>query len=194
MNDNNNNHIKLYTFFTNLDVKHLWQQNCHVDWLTGVALSKSKPDNSTDSYYTHCSAFAASVCARLNVPMIGPPSVRTEGLANLQSIWLSENGLKNGWNNIDSVNDAQSKANEGNLVIVAYYDNLNYSNGHVAFIAPSFDINDITKIYLCQAGKINMSCEEAPEWFNFDEYTCWYHPLSDENFEYVNECNNYYNK
>lgn len=139
-----------------LDVEHNWLQNQYVDWLTG----KRMPDNyenKNDSFLTHCSSFVKAVCYKLNIPMMGPPYVGTEGLANKQCVWLAQFGYLFDWEEIDHFN-VSKHANDGNLVVVCYYNADEFTCGHVAIVMPTHSLDE--KIYVCHAGLHNYVCTE----------------------------------
>lgn len=163
----------LKKFLENQNVETKWKQNNYIDWLSGDTIIKELA-NPKDSFNTHCSAFVASICKQLNINILGPPDVRTEGLANLQYDWLNNNNIENGWNNIDNAVAtanavaapvaAQIYANNGYLVLMCYKNEINPNGGHIACVKPHMiDTNEVLNQgpQLCQAGKINSSSISA---------------------------------
>ena len=147
---------RLINFLMSLDVENNWLQNQYIDWESG----KRMPDgyeNKNDSYHTHCSSFVKAVCYKLNISMIGPPYIQTEGLANKQCIWLAQFGHLFGWQEI-LYNEIFDHSKMGNLIVVCYYNNDEDACGHVAIIMPTHACND--NIYICHAGLENYSCKE----------------------------------
>ena len=141
----------LDNFLDNIDVQNKWSQNSYINWLTG----EKKPDGTPDeSFMTHCSAFVASVCTQLNVPILRPPEHNTEGLANAQHDWLISDGSKYGWYRIMSGEDAQNEANNCKLVLVAYRNHLNDKGGHIAILRSANTDTD-NELQVCQAGLVN---------------------------------------
>ena len=69
---------QLKEFYFSLDVEHLWIAGNHVNWETGVA---DKPE-ATSENHTHCSAFVAAACKRLNMYILRPPDHSQLLLAN----------------------------------------------------------------------------------------------------------------
>ena len=149
----------LKLFFILSDVENKWKQNQYVNWLTG---EETLEENKLDSFSTHCSAFVSSICYKLNIPMLSPPHVGTEGLANKQYEWMCEIGTKHGWKEINK-NVAQKTANKGIIVFIGYYHPDDNTKGHVAFVSPNKDLN---KIKICQAGLINSSCTDIENGFS----------------------------
>lgn len=152
-----------------LDVENNWLQDRYVDWLTGKSVENGERN---DSFHTHCSSFVKAVCHKLNVPMLGPPEVRTEGLANKECKWLSENGELFGWKKIE-YNDIIKCSNDGNLIVVCYYNSEELTCGHVAIIMPTHSCSD--KIYVCHAGLTNHSCAEIKKIFGDLLNSCVYY-------------------
>jgi hypothetical protein len=143
--------MSVYEFLLTLDVENNWKQEKWVDWLSGKEIVNENNINKLDSWYTHCSAFLSAVCFKLNIPMLIPPEVRTEGLANKQCKWLNENGEKNNWTKITK-EEIQNYCND-HIVVACQYSKDFPNCGHVAICVNVS--ND--EIYVCQAGKINSS-------------------------------------
>ena len=154
-------------------VEKLFSQNTYIDWMTGLPLDK--PDNNIydptckDSFFTHCSSFVASVCYKLNVPILCPPDHGTEGLANLQYDWLIKKGSDCGWKEITSSVDAQNSANNGHLVVITYRNFNDDNKGHIAIVLPFKTFFILIKLFgvrICQAGTTNSSSMFATKGFS----------------------------
>jgi hypothetical protein len=107
-----------------------------VNWETG------EPDKGADytgpAQSTHCSAFAAAVGKRLGVYMLRPPEHGQVLLANAQAEWFHEDGGRQaGWRELSSAREAQSRANEGNLVVMVYESSDPHKPGHIAIVRPA---------------------------------------------------------
>jgi hypothetical protein len=59
----------LKEFYFALNVENGWQAGSHVDWETGIA---DRPD-ATAGNHTHCSAFVAAACKRMEIYILRPP-------------------------------------------------------------------------------------------------------------------------
>ncbi len=116
-----------------LDVEHRWLPGFTIEWKSGKSLNPV----TEKGVHTHCSAFAASACDQLNIPLLSPPP--QGNLANRQADWLLDEGQKKGWKLVNAT-DAQNLANHG-VVVVASFKNTdaNYhgGHGHIAVIRPS---------------------------------------------------------
>jgi hypothetical protein len=115
-----------------MDVEHLWLAKHYVNWETGKALKKPVTDNKS---HTHCSAFVASTCKRLDIYILRPPEHSATQLANAQFDWLRDEGAKYGWRPVADAFEAQGLANAGKLVVAAYKDPKR--PGHIAIVRPS---------------------------------------------------------
>ena len=117
-------------------VDHLWLPGHHVDWRTGEPNS-----NAEDNGYgnkSHCSAFAASVAASLGVPLLRPPQHSQVLLANAQIGWLDgKEAGREGWRKVNGMREAQSLANRGRFVVVAFRSSNPHKPGHIAIVRPS---------------------------------------------------------
>jgi hypothetical protein len=130
------------------DLEHLWQKGWRIDWHSGKGLWQWPEDG---KIHTHCSAFVASVCAQLKVPMPIPINNDERGLANRQSKWLdSEEGKAAQWHRID-FKDAQSSADSGELVIASLFEMKGV--GHIGIIRPLE--KDRNSLFVVQAGNTN---------------------------------------
>jgi hypothetical protein len=127
----------LKNFYLRLNVENLWISGQHVDWESG---EPDKPEAEQD-IHTHCSAFVAAACKRLNVYILRPPEHKTMLLANAQYEWLSSpEGQQNGWRAVAGANiyeEAQRYANSGHLVIATFKNADPKIPGHIALVTPA---------------------------------------------------------
>lgn len=114
-------------------VEHLWLAGRHVDWRTGKT---NRPEPGGPEAKTHCSAFVAAVAERLGVYILRPPQHRQELLANAQLRWLDADGAATGWGPVADVEQAQTLANRGALVVAAYRNPNPHRPGHIAIVRP----------------------------------------------------------
>jgi hypothetical protein len=119
-----------------MHVESLWLANEHVNWATG------EPDRGGGyegpGNHTHCSAFAAAAAKRLGVYLLRPPEHGQELLSNAQARWLdSAEGRQDGWRSVANMQEAQTLANQGNLVLVSYPNPDPHAPGHIAIVRPS---------------------------------------------------------
>ena len=129
---------QLGRFLDSLDVEHAWLAHTRVDWETGAAAGPS----SDPAHSTHCSAFVAAACRRLDVPILHPPEHPQKLLANAQYDWLREQGPRNGWQPLDRANDAQTLANGGQLVVAVFKNPRPEHPGHIAIVRPALKTAD----------------------------------------------------
>jgi len=129
---------KLKDFYLSLNVENLWLPQHHVNWETG------EPDEPEAEHgnKTHCSAFIASACKRLNIYILRPPQHEQILLANAQFVWLNNgSGDKSGWtkldDNADIYNKAQQLANQGKVVVAIYKNTDSSKPGHAALVMPA---------------------------------------------------------
>jgi hypothetical protein len=74
----------------------------------------------------------------IGVYMLRPPEHGQILLANAQAEWFRATGGKgNGWREVRTAREAQSLANQGNLVVVVYESPDPHKPGHVAIIRPA---------------------------------------------------------
>ena len=134
-----NNGIKLRNFYLSLNVEKLWIGGHHVNWETG------EPDdsNATHDTKTHCSAFAAAACERMNIYILRPPQHKQGLLANAQFDWLkTDEAYKDGWRQIISSDEykiydsAQAYADRGYVVVAVFQNPDTHKPGHAALIMP----------------------------------------------------------
>jgi hypothetical protein len=128
---------ELKDFYLFLDVEHLWIAGSHINWETGVA---DRPDASSGNH-THCSAFAAAACERLNIYLLRPPQHKQLLLANAQYEWLTTPAAADsGWKpvtGVDRYEAAQKLANRG-YVVIAVCENPDLKKpGHAALVMPT---------------------------------------------------------
>ena len=127
---------RLQQFYLSLDVEHLWIAGQHINWETGVA---DNPD-ATSGIHTHCSAFVAAACKRLNIYILRPPEHKQILLANAQYDWLTtKEAADAGWKPIMGNNiyeAAQSLANRGTVVMAICKNEDEKKPGHAALIMP----------------------------------------------------------
>jgi len=127
---------RLATLLDSLDVEHKWLAHLHIDWETG------EPDRTADysgpGKATHCSAFAAAVGERLGVYMLRPPQHSQILLASAQTAWFATKaGADAGWRPITTMQEAQSLANQGQLVVISYESPIAKKPGHIVIVRPS---------------------------------------------------------
>ena len=122
-----------------MHVERLWQEDKHINWETGERdrpLSYRGPGRKT-----HCSAFAAAVGERLGVYLLRPPEHSQILLANAQTVWFRQSeGVSQGWKPLDGSDreqKAQTLANRGALVVIAYESPNPHTPGHIVVVRPS---------------------------------------------------------
>ena len=119
-----------------MDVEHRWLARQHVDWRTG--LPDRAPDYSGRARATHCSAFAAAVGLQLGIYLLRPPEHGQELLASAQTAWLaSPDAARQGWRPVDTVEEAQTLANQGEMVVLSYANPDPRRPGHIVVVRPS---------------------------------------------------------
>jgi hypothetical protein len=132
----------LKEFYLSLGVETHWLAGAHINWETG------EPDdlNANQDIHTHCSAFVAAACKKLNIYILRPPEHPLQLLSNAQYDWLlSKEGRENGWMAIDKGNiyyTAQEKADQGYVVICIYKSRDQVLPGHIAFVRPAEMTNE----------------------------------------------------
>ncbi|WP_461451840.1 hypothetical protein [Mucilaginibacter sp.] len=121
-----------------MNVEQLWIAGHHVNWETG------EPDmpESKQGIKTHCSAFAAAACERLNIYILRPPQHGQVLLANAQYNWLnSYSSINQGWQKLtDNGNlfiKAQQLADDGKVVVAVCKNTIYSKPGHIALVMPS---------------------------------------------------------
>jgi len=127
---------RLVTLFGSMDVEHHWLAHQHVDWETGI--QDRGPDYVGHDMATHCSAFSAAVGKNLNVYMLRPPEHPMTLLASAQTAWFdTDAGRTAGWREITGWQNAQSLANQGQLVVISYASPNPHKPGHIVVVRPS---------------------------------------------------------
>jgi hypothetical protein len=126
----------LASVLDDMNVESLWIAGQHINWETGV------PDRGGDyeglGNHTHCSAFSAAAAKRLNIYLLRPPEHGQSLLANAQSKWLETAAAEQeGWQRVSRMQQAQSLANQGKLVVVVFANPDRRVPGHVAIVRPS---------------------------------------------------------
>ena len=125
---------KLAAMLDHMGVDHLWLAGQHINWETGVSTDKPTQGSSKS---THCSAFAAAVAYRLEIYLLRPPEHSQTLLSNAQYEWLENAGKEKGWRRVHSPVEAQSLANEGQLVVATFRSPDPKKPGHIAVVRPS---------------------------------------------------------
>jgi hypothetical protein len=127
----------LKEFYLSLQVESHWIAGQHVNWETG------DPDNADaeQGIHTHCSAFVAAACKKLNIYILRPPEHAIQLLANAQYDWLlTSDATQKGWKGIrtgDIYLKAQELADSGFVVIAICRGKNSALPGHVAFVRPA---------------------------------------------------------
>jgi hypothetical protein len=131
------NGLKLQNYYLSLNVEHLWLSGWRIIWETG----ERDPLNILGK--THCSAFAAASCTRLNIYILRPPDHSETLLANAQFDWLETTEAKdNGWHQINYpdpykiYSTAQDMANKGYIVAISCKNPDPTESGHIALVMP----------------------------------------------------------
>ncbi|MDE1155372.1 MAG: hypothetical protein PW735_06530 [Acidobacteriaceae bacterium] len=142
-----------------MHVDSLWQPRVHIDWLTG---QQDQPSSSTGpDRATHCSSFTAALGLRLNVYMLRPPQHPQQLLASAQARWFhTSEGRKDGWEPLGSAAEAQTHANQGDLVVVVYESPDEHRPGHIAIVRPYEKTSEELEkdgVETAQAGALNFS-------------------------------------
>jgi hypothetical protein len=147
----------LDAFLEELHVEQYWNAGLKVDWKTGVPVV---PEEKLPNNRSHCSAFVAAVCYRLEIHILRPHEHDLQFLAKAQGVWLQKHGDEWGWFGVPSVRDAQALANMGFLVIASYRQPSPGKRGHIAIVRPSTKSDQLIEIEgpdIIQAGKTNYS-------------------------------------
>jgi hypothetical protein len=126
----------LRNFYLSLNVENLWISGHHINWQTG------QQDNPKAEHgiHTHCSAFAAAACKKLNIYLLRPPDHGQLLLANAQYDWLqTQEARDHGWKPVregDIYAQSQQLANQGYIVLAIYKNPNPKIPGHVALVMP----------------------------------------------------------
>jgi hypothetical protein len=123
-------------------VEELWLAGHHVNWKTG--LPDGRPYLKKGAH-THCSAFVAAVAYRLGIYILRPPEHSQVHLANAQVDWLQKEGPAQGWQMVESGQEAQKLANEGFLVVAAYKTRNPEISGHIVVVRPGVKRKEMLK-------------------------------------------------
>lgn len=127
---------RLETLFDGLGVESRWLAHEHINWETGEP--DQGPDYDGPGRSTHCSAFAAAVAQKLGIYMLRPPDHGQILLANAQAEWFhTDKGRLAGWRSVAGPWQAQTLANEGNLVVIVYESAGLHRPGHIAIVRPA---------------------------------------------------------
>jgi hypothetical protein len=135
-----------------LGVEQRWLPEEPVDWRTGAY------DPAGVTLRSHCSAFAAAVCARFGIYLLRPPKHPERFLANAQCAWLEGAGRAYGWSGVGDGPAAQRLANRGEIVLACYRNPERDEAGHIAVIRPSLKTRAALREEgpdLIQAGLVN---------------------------------------
>jgi hypothetical protein len=117
-----------------LDVQNHWSAGIHVNWETGDPDGKPV---SSEGKHTHCSAFAAAAAKSVGVYLLRPPEHGQIMLANAQQEWLLDDSKGHGWKKLANGIEAQTAANQGQLVLASYENPNEDKPGHIAIVRPS---------------------------------------------------------
>lgn len=163
---------KLSASLDSLDVEHNWDAGKSVAWKTGKPLENQSEYRKGN---THCSAFVAAACLKLDIYILRPPEHSSKLLANAQAEWLANKGAEKGWTLVKTAFDAQRLANQGNMVVAVFQEPNPERSGHIAIIRPSDKPE--TKIrtegpQIVQAGATNSNSTTLVEGFKHHK-TAW---------------------
>ena len=125
---------KLFAAIDALDVENKWPSGVHVNWKTGAP--DGRPEKRPGKH-THCSAFVAAAALEVGIYILRPPEHSQILLANAQFDWLLRDGGQYGWRQLPDCVAAQSVANRGEFVVVAYRNVHDDKPGHIALVRPS---------------------------------------------------------
>ena len=154
---------RLQAVLDGMGVESRWLAHEHVNWETGQ-LDKG-PDYDGPGRSTHCSVFAAAVAKKLGVYMLRPPDHGQILLANAQTKWFhTEKGGQAGWRALGGAQQAQTLANDGDLVVIAYETSDPHKPGHIAIVRPaarSKRLLDENGPSIIQAGQKNYTSTSA---------------------------------
>lgn len=123
-----------------MDVEHRWLADRYVHWESGrprgAILTDGKP-------HTHCSAFTAAVGERLGIYMLRPPEHSQLFLATAQGQWFTtDKAAQKGWVRVMSAQEAQARANRGELVVLDWQSPDPKKHGHIAVVRPAVKSDD----------------------------------------------------
>jgi hypothetical protein len=127
----------LKSFYHSLNVENHWIAGNHVNWETG---EPDKPE-AQSSTHTHCSAFVAAACKKMNFYILRPPEHDQLLLANAQYEWLpTQEAVNAGWKLIwgaQAFINAQELANNGKVVVAICMNPDLKKPGHAALVMPA---------------------------------------------------------
>ena len=154
---------RLEAVLDGMNVESLWLAHEHVNWETGEP--DKGPDYDGPGRSTHCSAFAAAVAKKVGVYMLRPPDHGQILLANAQAEWFhTDKGRQSGWRTVSGAQQAQTLANQGNLVVMVYESADPKKPGHIAIVRPAARLQrllDENGPAIIQAGTKNYSSTSA---------------------------------
>jgi hypothetical protein len=140
----------LRDFYLGLNVESLWIAGHHINWETG----EQDDPNAEKGIHTHCSAFVAAACKRLNIYILRPPDHGQVLLTNAQYDWLQKKEARDdGWKLItgeNSYDNAQQFANRGYAVIAIYQNPDPKVPGHIGLVMP----DELSKQKLDESGPL----------------------------------------
>jgi hypothetical protein len=130
---------QLRSYYQSLHVESLWLVGHHINWETG----EPNDPEAEHGISSHCSAFVAAACKRLNVYILRPPEHPQLLLASAQFDWLaSDAAVASGWKRITASDpyeifrQAQSMANQGFIVTAVVRNPDPHRPGHAALVLP----------------------------------------------------------
>ncbi|MGA2083215.1 MAG: hypothetical protein ABSH53_21780 [Holophaga sp.] len=123
--------LRLAAAYDAMDVEHHWLPGQRIDWRSG------DPAVPAHLGKTHCSAFVAAACERLDIYILRPPEHGEVKLANAQAAWLAGEGADRGWRPVGSPREAQELANQGQVVVAVYASPNPERSGHIALVRPA---------------------------------------------------------
>jgi len=150
---------KLDRIIDNMHVEQLWLPHVHIEWESG---RQDRPDSYVGpDKATHCSSFTASLGKLLGVYLLRPPDHPQQLLASAQAEWFhSKQGVKTGWVPLKTQEEAQTLANQGELVMVVYESPDPHRPGHIAVVRPfpkTKEDLETNGVQTAQAGAKNFS-------------------------------------
>jgi hypothetical protein len=163
---------KLSTSLDSMDVEHNWDAGKSVAWKTGKPLENQGEYRKGN---THCSAFVAAACLKLDIYILRPPEHTSKLLANAQADWLANKGAEKGWKPVKTAIDAQRLANQGNMVVAVFQEPNPERSGHIAIIRPSEKPDAKIRVegpQIVQAGATNANSTTLVEGFKHHK-TAW---------------------
>lgn len=170
---------KAYLALWNLDKLFLPGQR--INWRTGESSVISKGPKTS-----HCSEFLAAIAHHLQIPLSPTPDEKRSWLANAMYKWLSTEGSKAGWHEIEDDTEAQDLANHGWFVLAIVNNPIPKQSGHVAIVLPEEKKKERKrlKIHVMHAGLQNCMSEPLLQAFkhhrqDMDRLKFFAYPISD---------------